>query len=94
VKHALILGMALLALAACSTNHRLLAPDHEAKYALNPEKPDSPPKRGVDPVCGASMDSVEAFWHSTYRGADYLFDSKECKEQFDAHPDLYAGVAR
>jgi len=92
VKRAMILGAALLALAACSTNHRLLAPDHEARH-ISSEKP-STIKRGSDPVCGASMDNAQAYWHSTYHGNVYYFDSEECKKEFEDNPDLFSAEVR
>jgi YHS domain-containing protein len=89
----MILGAALLALAACSSNHRLLAPDPEARH-ISSEKPSHPAKRGTDPVCGASMNNAEAFWHSSYHGALYYFDSEECKKQFEENPDLFSADVR
>jgi YHS domain-containing protein len=89
----MILGAALLALAACSTNHRLLAPDPEARH-ISPEKPSGTVKRGVDPVCGASMESAEGSWRSSYHGTLYYFDSEECKNQFEENPDLFSAEVR
>jgi YHS domain-containing protein len=89
----MILGTALVALAACSTNHRLLAPDSEA-HQVSPEKPSTTAKRGIDPVCGANMDNTEAYWHTSYHGSMYFFDSEECKKQFEENPDLYSAEVR
>ncbi len=93
MKRAMILGAALTALAACSTNHRLLAPDHEAARVVSPEKP-SHVQRGTDPVCGATMDNAQEFWHSSYHGNLYYFDSQECKKQFEENPDLFSAEVR
>ena len=93
MKRAMVLGTALLALAACSTTHRLLAPDPEA-HQISSEKPSSTEKRGLDPVCGANMDSTEEFWHTSYHGTLYYFDSEECKKQFEENPDLYSAEVR
>ena len=81
----IILGATLLALAACSTNHRLLAPDPEARH-ISPEKDHQVAKKGVDPVCGALMDNASTFWHSSYRGTIYYFDSAECKAHRQGSP--------
>jgi YHS domain-containing protein len=92
VKRAPILCATLLALAACSTNKRLLAPDSEAKH-VSPEKP-AHAKKVVDPVCGMAVDSSEAYWHSTYQGAEFYFDSEECRKQFEENPDLFGASVR
>jgi len=94
VKRAMILGATLLALAACSTNRRLLAPDHEANRIISPEKPSATVKRGADPVCGADMAQAETSWHTTYQGTQYYFDSEECKRQFEENPDLFSATVR
>ncbi|HVE38625.1 MAG TPA: YHS domain-containing protein [Planctomycetota bacterium] len=93
MKRAIILSVALAALAACSTNHRLLAPDHEAQHLVSSEKP-SHIKRGTDPVCGTAMDNAHEFWHTSYHGNLYYFDSEECKKQFEDNPDLFSAEVR
>jgi YHS domain-containing protein len=93
VKRALILGAVLLSLTACSTTHRLLEPDPAARN-ISPEKPSGTEKRGVDPVCGASMDNAPAFGHMSYRGTLYYFDSEDCLHQFEENPDLFSAEAR
>ena len=93
MKRAMILGATLLALAACSTNRRLLAPDHE-EHHISGEKPAGTMKKGSDPVCGAHMDDAEAYWHTSYRGTMYYFDSEECKAQFEENPDLFSAEVR
>ena len=92
MKRTMILAATLLALAACSTNHRLLAPDPEAKH-LSPEKPVHT-KMGVDPVCGTTVDSSEAYWHASYQGTQFYFESEECKKQFEENPDLFGASVR
>jgi YHS domain-containing protein len=89
----MILGAALVALAACSTNKRLLAPDPEA-HNISPEKPSGTGKRGYDPVCGASMDSTQDYWHTTYHGTVFYFDSEECKREFEENPELFSAEVR
>jgi YHS domain-containing protein len=93
VKRTMILGAALVALAACSTNHRLLAPDPEARH-ISSEKPSGPPKAAVDPVCGASIAHADVTWHSSYHGNVYYFDTEECKKQFEENPDLFSAEVR
>ena len=93
MKRTMILGAALVALAACSTNHRLLAPDPEERH-LSSEKPSGPVKRAVDPVCGASIAHADGTWHSSYHGNVYYFDSEECKNQFEENPDLFSAEVR
>ena len=90
----LIVTATLLALAACSTNHRLLAPDEGAKQ-ITPHSHHMV-KRGVDPVCGMSMDHApaDAFWHTSYQGTEYYFDSETCKRLFEENPDLYTSSVR
>jgi YHS domain-containing protein len=90
----MILGATLLALAACSTNHRLLAPDHEAKHIVSKEKNSAAAHRGSDPVCGAEMDHATTFWHSSHEGITYYFDSEECRQQFEENPGLFSGDVR
>jgi YHS domain-containing protein len=87
---ALILSVSLVALAACSTHDNLLAPDHEAARLLSPEKPDTVKGRGVDPVCGASMDSAPEVWHLSHQGSEYYFDSVSCRRQFEQDPEFYS----
>lgn len=91
---ALILGAGLLALAACSTHDNLLAPDPEADRIISPEpRPDE--GRGVDPVCGASLDDHHHdVWIATYRGERYAFHSEACRNQFEENPELYTDTVR
>jgi YHS domain-containing protein len=94
VKRAVILGATLLALAACSTDRRLLAPDHEAQRIISPEKNSATVKRGTDPVCGADMNHAVSFWQTSYEGTEYYFDSEECRRQFHENPELFSGAVR
>ena len=89
----MIVGATLAALAACSSENRLLAPDHEADKIVSKHKPDTV-GRGVDPVCGAHLDESGYAWRSTLEGEEYYFDSEGCKLQFEAYPDLYRNTAR
>jgi YHS domain-containing protein len=94
VTRALILSASLLAFAACSTEGNLLAPDHEAARLLSPEKPATGKGRGVDPVCGAPLDSVHEVWHIAHEGTVYSFDSASCMKQFEENPELYSATVR
>lgn len=90
----MLVSATLVALAACSTEHRLLAPDHEAERIVSKEKDGRSERREVDPVCGQPLDQAEVTWESSVDGELFLFDSEECKKQFDANPDLYRTTAR
>jgi YHS domain-containing protein len=93
VTRALILAASLLALAACSTEKRLLAPDPEAKRIISPEpRPDK--DREVDPVCGTPVWGVDDVWISTYNGVEYTFHSEACRKQFEDNPELYSATVR
>lgn len=48
------------------------------------------PKRDTDPVCGKTVATDKAK-PSVYAGNVYYFCSRECREVFEAAPDLYAG---
>ena len=89
----MILGATLAALAACSTDKRLLTPDHEADKIISPETRHRE-GRGADPVCGASLDHADETWSSRTEDGVYYFDSAECKKQFDRNPDLYRASVR
>jgi len=43
-----------------------------------------------DPVCGMSVDSKTATFHSVYDGKHYYFCSEHCKKQFDENPGQFA----
>jgi YHS domain-containing protein len=91
----MMLGMVLAALAACSTEGRLLAPDPEAAKMVSPEhRPSGTEREVVDLVCGAPVDLSEVTWRSSYEGQEYFFDSEECKKAFDADPKLFVPTAR
>jgi len=91
VKRAMILGAALLALAACSTTHRLMEPDPAARN-ISPEK--TTVKEGIDPVCGAVVKADHRFWYASHHGTEYYFDSEECKREFEENPDLFGAEVR
>ena len=44
-----------------------------------------------DPVCGMMIEEKDAVGASEYNGARYFFCSKDCKIEFDASPEDYAG---
>ena len=49
-----------------------------------------PPKRDRDPVCGKTVTTDKAK-PSVHAGHVYCFCSRECREVFEAAPDLYVG---
>ena len=49
-----------------------------------------PPKKDTDPVCGKAVVTEKAK-PSVYGGNVYYFCSRECRELFEAAPDLYLG---
>ena len=50
------------------------------------------PERSVDPACGNSVRPDKAK-PSIHAGNAYYFCSRECREVFEAAPDLYVGKA-
>jgi YHS domain-containing protein len=49
-----------------------------------------PPEKDVDPVCGKTVRPDQAK-PSVYDGMVYYFCSRECRERFEAAPELYIG---
>ncbi len=49
-----------------------------------------PPAKDTDPVCGKTVTTDKAK-PSVYDGSVYYFCSRECREVFEAAPDLYKG---
>ncbi len=49
-----------------------------------------PPERDSDPVCGKSVRTEQAK-PSVHDGNVYYFCSRDCREIFEAAPDLYLG---
>ncbi len=49
-----------------------------------------PPKKDTDPVCNKTVATDNAK-PTVYAGNVYYFCSRECREVFEAAPDLYAG---
>jgi YHS domain-containing protein len=49
-----------------------------------------PPETDVDPVCGKTVHTDKAK-PSVHDGMVYYFCSRECRERFEAAPDLYVG---
>ena len=49
-----------------------------------------PPSRDTDPVCGKTVVTDKAK-PSVHAGNVYYFCSRECREIFEAAPDLYTG---
>ena len=58
--------------------------------AGDPEVRWVPPKKDTDPVCGKTVTTDKAK-PSVYDGNVYYFCSRECREVFEAAPDLYTG---
>lgn len=50
-----------------------------------------PPKKDTDPVCGKTV-TTEKAKPSVYDGNVYYFCSRDCREVFEAAPDLYIGA--
>ena len=50
-----------------------------------------PPKKDADPVCGKTVTTDNAK-PSVYAGNVYYFCSRECREVFEAAPDIYVGA--
>lgn len=67
---------------AQSPNQSHLVGDHELRWV--------PPVKDVDPACGKTV-TTEKAKPSVYAGKVYYFCSRECREIFEAAPDLYVG---
>lgn len=48
------------------------------------------PERDVDPVCGKTV-ATDSAKPSVFGGTVYYFCSRECRELFEAAPELYVG---
>jgi Cu+-exporting ATPase len=46
----------------------------------------------TDPVCGMTLEESAAKASTDYEGRSYYFCSDACREEFEAHPDQYAGL--
>ena len=90
----MVLGAVLTALAACSTEGRLLHPDPEKDSIISREPRTVPPERERDLVCGAPLEEADVNWHVSYEGRDFYFESEECLRKFEANPDHYYKIAR
>jgi YHS domain-containing protein len=42
----------------------------------------------TDPICKMKV-SKSAEWRSEHKGKKYYFCAKNCKEEFDKHPEKY-----
>ena len=49
-----------------------------------------PPETDTDPVCGKTIKTADAK-PSVFDGHVYYFCSRDCRERFEAAPDLYLG---
>lgn len=64
-----------------------------AKKTGNPADAPSPSASNQDPVCGVTV-SAENAKTSYHGGKVYYFCSRECREVFEAAPDLYGSAAK
>lgn len=46
----------------------------------------------TDPVCGMTVEESAAKAWADHEGKRYYFCSDACREEFQAHPDQYAGL--
>ena len=95
---ALWAGLIFFMMRLCGGSHVLghghgRAGDPSAAPASNEELRWVPPKKDVDPVCRETIETRSAK-PSVYRGKVYYFCSRECREAFEAAPDIYAGDGR
>lgn len=44
-----------------------------------------------DPVCNATIDSMNAAGQTSYQGRNYYFCSDQCASRFQASPGKYSG---
>ena len=44
----------------------------------------------IDPVCGMQVEEQNAAGLSEHQGTTYYFDSEECMNKFNQHPEQYA----
>ena len=44
----------------------------------------------TDPVCGKEVQTGDAI-SDTFEGHEFFFSSPKCQEEFNRHPDRYAG---
>ena len=63
---------------------------NEPDNSGNPQLRWMPPSKDVDPVCSKTVVTNMAK-PSVYAGNVYYFCSRECREVFEAAPDLYVG---
>lgn len=53
----------------------------------------SAPGTAIDPVCGMSVDPVATPHHASHDGQDYHFCSANCRERFEARPEIFLSDA-
>ena len=44
-----------------------------------------------DPVCAMEIEETDAVGTAEHQGKTFYFCSSDCKEEFEADPDAYAG---
>jgi len=65
---------------------------HTAQLTARPSAGRSFPVMTTDPVCGMTLEESAAKASTDYEGKRYYFCSDACREEFEAHPDQYAGL--
>lgn len=69
---------------------------HEKASANEPNAADRssvrwvPPAKDIDPICGKTV-ATDTAKPSVYSGSVYYFCSRECREVFEAAPEVYLG---
>jgi Cu+-exporting ATPase len=56
-----------------------------------PQAPGPQPPPAIDPVCGMTVHPPLAKQPQDHAGRTYYFCCESCKEEFDQHPEDYAG---
>jgi hypothetical protein len=88
-----ILGLAgavMFVLTGCSTNRRLLAPDHTARHMISPEASAAKHNSWVDPLGNALGDFPQTHWQSYHQGVVYRHDFQAWKAPMDVDLDQVA----
>lgn len=78
----------------CFSSYLMRQTRSRLRNPIRPNKGDCPrilwvpPAKDVDPVCGKTV-TTERAKPSVYAGHIHYFCSRECREVFEAAPDLY-----
>jgi YHS domain-containing protein len=91
----LLVGLIVILMMRVRFSLRPVRQEHSRSWtSIRPNKDDGPellwvpPAKDIDPVCGKTVTSERAK-SSVYSGHVYYFCSRECREVFEAAPDLY-----